>query len=115
MNELFPTVSPKKKTFVGSILKNIPNPEEKQKRMNEQVSELRLTRAYWRQKSEFRYNFNVSSDERKQRKAGYLGKINNKINLEESLKDININEPRSLLMSTSGLLQSKYTCKERES
>ena len=58
MTNLFPNLMVKAR-YAGSIIRNIPNDE--QKKLNDHEKSMKKSRAYWKSKSPFRYDYQESS------------------------------------------------------
>ncbi len=58
MTNLFPNLMVKAR-FAGSIIRNIPNDE--QKKLNDHDNSMKKSRAYWKSKSPIRYDYQESS------------------------------------------------------
>lgn len=69
MDSLFPNV---RNRHAGSIIRNINNDQRK---LNDHDESARISRAYWKSKSPFNYEYEQASTVRMNRKYSYLQKV----------------------------------------
>jgi hypothetical protein len=77
MDNLFPNV---RNRYAGAIVKNLPQDSKsyEQKKLNEHQEKIKQSKAYWRSKSPFDYEYEQLNTSRIDRKYSYLQKLSQK-------------------------------------